>query len=159
MGTMRRVMISDVVCSNSASSLASIITGIPGHVIEDVWLGDIYIQHQGGGTKENALLQPSENEHAYPEPTMFGPSMPDHGFFIRHARNIHMSNIEIVHAQDDERPAFVLDDVTGADFFRVRAQRDSAAPTFALKQVKDFSVSQSRVIPDTFLEAVEEKKL
>jgi polygalacturonase len=158
-GSLRRVMISDIVCSNSASSLASIISGIPGHLIEDVWLRDIYIQHQGGGTRENALLQPSENEKAYPEPTMFGSSMPDHGFFIRHARNIHMNNVEIVHAQEDERPAFVLEDVTGADFFRVRAQRGSATPTFALKQVKDFSVAQSRMIPDTFLEAVEEKKL
>jgi polygalacturonase len=158
-GTLRRVMISDIVCSNSASGLASIISGIPGHVIEDVWLRDIYIQHQGGGTKENALVQPPENEQTYPEPTMFGSSMPDHGFFIRHARNIHMSNVEIVHTQGDERPAFVLQDVTGADFFRVRAQRDSAAATFALKQVKDFSVAQSRTIPDTFLEAVEEKKI
>jgi polygalacturonase len=158
-GSMRRVMISDIVCSNSASSLASIISGIPGHVIEDVWLRDIYIQHQGGGTKENALVQPPENEKTYPEPTMFGSSMPDHGFFIRHARNIHMSNVEIVHTQEDERPAFVLEDVTGADFFRVRAQRNSASATFDLKQVKDFRVAQSRTIPDTFLEAVEEKKL
>jgi polygalacturonase len=158
-GTMRRVMISNLVCSNAASNLASIISGIPGHAIEDVWLRDIYIQHQGGGTRENALVQPSENEQAYPEPTMFGASMPDHGFFIRHARNIHMSNVEIVHTQEDARPAFVLQDVTGADFFRVRAQRNSVAATFALKQVKDFSIAQSRTIPDTFLEVVEEKKL
>jgi len=158
-GALRRVIISNVVCSNSASSLASIISGIPGHEIEDVRLSDIYIQHQGGGGKENALVQPPEKENAYPEPTMFGATMPDHGFFIRHARNIHMSNVEIVYTKEDLRPAFVLQDVRGADFFRVRAQRASTAPTFALKQVTDFSIAQSRPVPDTLLEAAEDKTL
>jgi len=158
-GALRRVIISNVVCSNSASSLASIISGIPGHEIEDVRLSDIYIQHQGGGAKENALFQPPENENAYPEPTMFGATMPDHGFFIRHARNIHMSNVEIVYTKEDLRPAFVVQDVRGADFFRVRAQRASVAPTFALKQVTDFSIAQSRPIPDTLLDAAADKTL
>ena len=158
-GALRRVIISNVVCSNALSSLASIISGIPGHEVEDIRLSDIYIQHQGGGSGENALIQPPENENAYPEPTMFGATMPDHGFFIRHAKNIHMSNLEIVYAKEDRRPAFVLQDVKGADFFRVRTQRTSGAATFALKQVTDFSIAQSRPVADTLLEAIEEKKL
>src|SRR5215467_13394077 len=158
-GALRRVIISNVVCSNALSSLASIISGIPGHEVEDIRLSDIYIQHQGGGSGENAFIQPPENENAYPEPTMFGATMPDHGFFIRHAKNIHMSNLEIVCAKEDRRPAFVLQDVKGADFFRVRTQRTSGAPTFALKQVTDFSVAQSRPVADMLLETVEEKKL
>jgi polygalacturonase len=158
-GTLRRVMISNVVCSNAASGLSSIISGIPGHEIEDVRLSDIYIQHRGGGTKEDALILPPENENAYPEPTMFGNTMPDHGFFVRHAKNVHLSNVEIVYAQEDLRPAFVLQDVTGADFFRVRAQHASATPTFHLKRVNDFSVAQSRTVSDTVLERVEEKTL
>jgi hypothetical protein len=127
--------------------------------VEDIRLSDIYIQHQGGGSGENALIQPPENENGYPEPTMFGPTMPDHGFFIRHARNVHMSNLEIVYAKEDQRPAFVLEDVKGAEFFRVRTQRTSVAPTFALKQVTDFSVAQSRPVADTLLETVAERKL
>src|SRR5215467_6537185 len=158
-GALRRVIISNVVCSNALSSLASIISGIPGHEVEDIRLSDIYIQHQGGGSGENAFIQPPENENAYPEPTMFGATMPDHGFFIRHAKNIHMSNLEIVYATEDRRPAFVLQDVKGADFFRVRTQRTSGAATFALKQVTDFSIAQSRPVADTLLETVEEKKL
>jgi polygalacturonase len=158
-GALRRVIISNLICSNAVSNLASIISGIPGHEVEDIRLSDIYIQHQGGGAGENALIQPPENENAYPEPTMFGAAMPDYGFFIRHARNVHMSNLEIVHAKEDQRPAFVLEDVKGADFFRVRTQRNSTAPTFALKQVTDFSVAQSRPVADTLLETIEERKL
>jgi hypothetical protein len=158
-GALRRVIISNIMCSSSASRLGSIISGIPGHDIEDVRLSDIYIQHLGGGTKEDALIQPEEKENTYPEPTMFGQVLPSHGFFIRHVKNIHLSHIEIAYAKDDLRPPFVLHDVKSADFFRVKTQRAADVPTFALKKVADFSVAMSRPVPDTQLESAEEKKI
>ena len=51
-GELRRVLISNVVVSNCASRQATLITGIPGHYIEDVRLSNILVLHQGGGTKE-----------------------------------------------------------------------------------------------------------
>ena len=158
-GTLKRVIISNIVCSNAASRLSSIISGIPGHEIEDVRLSDIYIQHQGGGSAQDALAVAPENENAYPEPSMFGHALPSSGFLIRHTKNIHLSNIEIVPLKDDLRSAFVLQDVKGADFFRVKTQRSSGVPTFTLKTVEDFSVAQSRPLPDTQLERADEKKL
>jgi polygalacturonase len=158
-GALRRVIISNIMCSNAASGLSSIISGIPGHEIEDVRLSDIYIQHQGGGTKDDAAIQLPENADKYPEPTMFGNTLPSHGFFIRHVKNIHVSNVEIACAKDDLRPAFVLQEVKGADFFRIRTPRVADTPTFALKNVADFGVSQSRPVTDMQLESVEEKKL
>src|SRR5258708_4437981 len=158
-GVLRRVIISNIMCSNAASGLGSIISGIPGHEIEDITLSDIYIQHQGGGSKDSAIIQPPEEEVKYPDPTMFGPVLPSHGFFIRHAKNIHLNNVEVVCIQEDARPAFAVQDVKGADFFRVRAQRASEGSTFALKNVADFSLSQSRPLPDTQLDNVVEKKL
>jgi hypothetical protein len=70
-GTLRRVIISNLVCSNSVSRLGSIISGIPGHLIEDVKISNVQVLHQGGGTKEDAAYQPPEYEETYPEPTMF----------------------------------------------------------------------------------------
>ncbi len=70
-GTLRRIIISDVVCSNSVSALGSIISGIPGHEIEDVKISNVQIFHQGGGVKEDAAYQPPEYEDMYPEPDMF----------------------------------------------------------------------------------------
>ena len=49
--------------------------------------------------------------------------------------------------------------VTGADFFRVKAQHAANVPTFTMKQVQDFSVAQSRPIPDTVLDRADDKKL
>lgn len=158
-GALRRVIISNVVCSNAVSRLGSIISGIPGHEIEDIRLSDIFIQHQGGGSEADAQLQPPEKEDAYPEPVMFGPALPSHGFFVRHAKNIHFNNVEIVAMNPDVRPAFFLQGVKGADFFRLRAQHPANVPALALKQVEDFSIAQSRPIPDTQLERVDDKKL
>ena len=70
-GTLKRVIISNLVCSNCESGLGSIISGIPGHYVEDVKISGIQILHQGGGTKEDAAYQPPEYEDMYPEPTMF----------------------------------------------------------------------------------------
>jgi len=158
-GVLRRVMISNIMCSNAASGLGSIISGIPGHEIEDLRLSDIYIQHQGGGGKDSAIIQPPENEDKYPEPTMFGPALPSHVFFIRHTKNIQLSNVEIVYMKEDARPAFVLQDVKSADFFRVKAQHAPDASTFALRNVSDFNLTQSRPLSDTRIESVAEKNL
>ena len=147
-GSLRRVLISNVVCSNSESSLGSILSGIPGHPIEDIQLNDIYIQHRGGGTPEAAAIHPPELENKYPEPNMFGP-MPSHGFFLRHVKNISVNNVEISSLKEDARPAFVLEDVQSADFFRVRTPRVASVPTFALTNVTDFTVFRSKHVADT----------
>jgi polygalacturonase len=157
-GSLRRVLISNVVCSNSESSLGSILSGIPGHPIEDIQLNDIYIQHRGGGTPEAAAIHPPELENKYPEPNMFGP-MPSHGFFLRHVKSISVSNVEISSLQEDTRPAFVLEDVQSADFFRIRTPRVGNLPTFALTNVDDFSVARSKHVADTKLGHADQKKL
>ena len=61
-GTMKRIIMSDIVCSNSVSRLGGggIIAGIPGHPIEDIKIHDVYFEHRGSGTKEMAALNPPE---------------------------------------------------------------------------------------------------
>jgi hypothetical protein len=147
-----------VVCSNAESSFGSILSGIPGHPIEDIQLNDIYIQHRGGGTAEAAALQPPELVNKYPEPNMFG-ALPSHGFFLRHAKNISVSNIEISCVKEDLRPAFVLDDVQSADFFRVRATGAKNVPVFAMNNVKDISVYRCKGVTDVEIDHADRKKI
>jgi hypothetical protein len=51
-----------------------------------------------------------EREKSYPEATMWG-TLPAKGFFVRHARNVKFSNIEIRTEEPDARSEFVLLDV------------------------------------------------
>lgn len=70
-GELRRIIISNVIVHNADPKYGSIISGIPGHDIEDVKLHNIRIYYKGGGTKEQAALEPPEKEKDYPEPVMF----------------------------------------------------------------------------------------
>ncbi len=150
-GTLKRIIISNVVVSNSVSRLGSIISGIPDHNIEDVKISNVTVQHQGGGTKENAALQPAEREETYPEPGMFG-TMPSHGFYVRHVKGIQFDNIDIQPAKEDQRPTFVLDQVDDADFFRIKTPKVANVPVFSLSKVNDFSVHFCTGVPDTHID-------
>jgi polygalacturonase len=108
-GKMRRISINNINVFNADSRYASIISGIPGHAVEDVTFGNIRIRYKGGYGKDAAALLPPENEKLYPEPWMFG-TIPASAFYIRHARNIRFHNLEVDFEQPDFRPGFVLDD-------------------------------------------------
>jgi polygalacturonase len=156
-GTFRRIVVSNLACFNAPGRQGSIVSGIPGYPIEDVKFADIYIETAGGGTPEDAKVQPTEQEDAYPDPGRFG-VIPATGFFLRHVRNLEMSHVEIAYAKQDARPAFHLHDVERADFFAVTAPRSSDG-AFMLNQVKDLRIGWSRAAADVTLASVETKTL
>jgi len=159
----------------------SILSGIPGHDIEDVKLSNIRILYRGGLTLDQVARQPAElvntfffraaggvpprepyatpeREKEYPEPSMFG-MLPAYGFFIRHARGIELNNVEVGFMQEDRRPAFVLDSVKAVAFQHVQAQKTAGVPALVLLNVNDFSVHGSTLTPDIHLEQVERKEM
>jgi hypothetical protein len=86
-----------------------------------------------GGRPPREPFDTPEQEKEYPEPSMFG-LLPAYGFFIRHAKGIELNNVEVRFMQEDRRPAFVLDDVSGADFFHVKAQKAADIPYYRPKE-------------------------
>ena len=72
-GTMRRILISNLTSYNAHSRLCSILSGIPDYAIEDVKLSDIYQHSLGGASQDAVALRPPEFENKYPDPGMFGP--------------------------------------------------------------------------------------
>ena len=156
-GTMKRILIDNLVCSNAPAEVCSILTGIPGYAIEDVKLSNIYIETTGGGTAADAARVLPELAAAYPEPTMFG-TTPASGFYLRHLHNLEMSHVEIATANHDARPPFYLADVRRADFFAITAPR-SAQGAFALHGVEDLRIGWSRAAADTALPSAANKML
>ena len=157
MGTLKRILISNLECHNAPMQISSILSGIPEHAIEDVKFSNIYVETVGGATAEAAKIEPPELESKYPEPTMFG-AMPASGFFLRHVRNLEMSHVEVANAASDARPAFYLKDVERADFFAVTAPQGTHG-AFALHQVKDLRISWSRAAADATLSVADNKTL
>ncbi len=151
-GELRRVIISNVVIYNAAPK-SILIIGLPEKDIEDVQLDNIKIYYKGGGTKEQAAINLPEDETGYPEPDNFGDT-PAYGFFIRHVKNIKMSNIEVKYMKEDMRPPFILDDVKGAELNFVNAEKDNGVSSIKLKNVDDLEIFKCESVKDTTIDRI-----
>jgi polygalacturonase len=154
-GVMRRVILSNIT-SSGASRLPSILSGVPGQLIEDVKISNVILEQIGGAGADMASIQPEENAAKYPDPHMFG-DLPATGLFARHIRNLEVSNLDVSVREPDPRAAFWLNDVEGADFFRVRTPQ--GAPTYDLRNVKEFRSFGSRRLADVALDSVDSRKI
>jgi len=79
---------------------------------------------------------------------MFG-DMPSQGFYLRHVKNVELSDIEIAAISPDARPAFVLQNVDDADFFHVKTP--AGAPAIVLHDSKDVQSRWVRGVEDGVL--------
>lgn len=96
--------------------LPSIISGIPGHQIENITLENIDITYTGGNTTQGPNPDSiPENEGSKPAFDMFGTDIPASGFFIRHAKNVKFSNVCLTALLPDVRPLVTLVDAQGVD--------------------------------------------
>jgi len=180
-GSIRRINISNVVVYNADPRYGSIISGIPGHEVEDVKLSGIRILYRGGLTLDQVARQPAdlvnpfffrasggvpprepydtpEREKEYPEPSMFG-MMPAYGFFIRHAKGIELNQVDVAYMKEDRRPAFVLDGVEGISLENCRAARAEGAPALVLINAKNVSAYRCAGIPDFKGDAAARKEM
>jgi polygalacturonase len=140
-GAIRRVIISNIVSYNSAGNYACTISGIPGNSVDDITLHNLKMYFRGGGNKPAADTIP-ENEKNYPEPGMFGAS-PAYGLFIRHAKNIKVSDAEFHFADAETRPALWLNDIAGLYLFHVSAQQNIDIKPMVTNNVTGMTLSQS----------------
>jgi polygalacturonase len=145
-GTLRRVLISNITSYNTAGRYGSNITGIPGYPVEDIKISDIYVETVGGGTADQAKIQVPEKENMYPEPGMLG-TLPAYGFYFRHVNRLEMSHVEVQPKAADARPCIYTDDVHRADFFAITAQ--TTPPAFSFNNSTDIRVLMSRAAPDS----------
>lgn len=140
---LRRINSSDVMAYNADAEYASIITGVLGHSVEDIRLTNIRIYYRGSGTAEQA-------GRLIPDPLMLSPA-PANGFYIRHAKGVKMTNVEVSYLSPEARPAFMLDDVQGASLHALTAQKSPASQVLTLKNVAGFQLHLSLGLPDTQL--------
>jgi polygalacturonase len=146
-GAVRRVSISNVQVRDAEARFASQIVGLVGHPIEDVRLSDITIEYRGGGTAEEAKLEPVENERGYPEPSMFG-TVPVYGFFIRHVAGLTVERIKVSSAAPEARPAVWLEDAAGVSLTKFDAQQTPGVPRLVLREVRGLTLQKFTGVKD-----------
>lgn len=157
-GNLRRIIISNVIAYNADAHFATLISGLPGHDIEDVQLNNIRIYYRPIDSALSKIQKVvPEYEKQYPEPAKMG-VMPAYGFFIRHAKNIQINNVEVMYIGTETRPAFYIEDVKGIEFRNVKAQPVAGVLPFNLKNVSDFIIKDSGTTKDRTLERIDNLK-
>jgi len=155
-GQCRRIIISNIVAWNVDSKYGAIISGLPGHDIEDLQLSNIRIYYKGGGPKDSINRNVPEYEKEYPEPYRWQ-IMPSYGFFIRHVKNLKLHDIQTFFAKDEPRPPFILDDVKTAILYDIQPQKMAGSPVFILKNVQDIDIKNVKGTKDIYISNTEKK--
>jgi hypothetical protein len=74
--------------------------------------------------------------------------LPAYGFFVRHVEGLRLENIQLNFLSDDQRSAFIFDDVKGAELRFVKAETSGGVVPVSLKNSADVTVFQSLGMPD-----------
>ena len=109
-GHTRGVVISNIRAVH-AGPIASGITGIPGHPVEEVTLRNVHISADKPGTADDVTREVPENTERYPINRMFGCNLSAYGLFVRHARGLTLDEVTFECADGEPRPALVQEDV------------------------------------------------
>jgi polygalacturonase len=143
-GQLRRISISNVNVYNADARFAVLISGVPGHPIEDVRLSNLNIWYRPLDAASAAAIQPDlpEDEKGYPEPQKLGVG-PAYGCYIRHTKDIELNDVSLHLLGPETRPALMLTDVDGAHLRNVTADKPRAAPLLVLKGVRGLTLSES----------------
>ena len=128
---MHNFMFNNIVVDNSTGDVNSSIflTGMPGHYIENVSIGNVQFIVSGGGTIEQAN-NTDLNEYTleilngwWPEFSKVG-TLPASGIFARHMNGLHLENIHITTVNDDFRQPVVLQDVVNFSHNNLRIDNE-----------------------------------
>lgn len=84
-------------------------------------LDNIRLVSRGGGTTNDAALQPKELGPGYPEPGSIG-TLPAYGVFARHVKNLELANITTTFQTEDLRPSAKFEDIDGLEIDNLKPE-------------------------------------
>jgi len=105
-----------------------LITGLPGHRIENLTFSNFNMTGPGGGTHSDGKLRSiPELDCIRPEFFQFGKVVPAYGIYARHVKGLTLDNMVMTTETPDSRPAVICDDVIDMAFSDSQASVTSDA--------------------------------
>lgn len=150
MGKMsfRGMVVDNSMCDQNS---AMVLTGMPGHPIEDIQITDVLLINGGGGTIEEGQRRelPEYTVETlagwWPEYRLLDGAVPSHGVYARHLRGLTIDGMRITNQKQDSRPAIVCDDVTDLELSAVSVQGSVEAAAFRFQRSRNGLVHGCRV--------------
>ena len=129
-----------------------IISGMPGHPIENLTLENIRMRFAGKGTAEDAANDLSQVKNGFN-----GDSMgvtPSYGFYCRNVRNLRMRDVETGYENEDVRPAVMVELAEKVDISGLGGMvHPSARGLLVLKNTRDALIQAAPSGVDNYLHA------
>jgi polygalacturonase len=117
----KNILISNVIADGVGKMSGIQIMGLPEQPVEGVRLDNIRLTSKGGGTANDAAINPKELGSGYPEPNKIG-TLPAYGIFARHVRDLELANIQVSFLTNDLRPAASFADIQGLEIDNFKPQ-------------------------------------
>ena len=93
--------------------IASSVTGLPGSVLENISLSNIYLTVPGGCDKKTEEIEIPDMPMPTPAAFSYSYLLPAYGIYFRHVKDLKLSNINVRTLQADKRNNMVFDFVEG----------------------------------------------
>jgi polygalacturonase len=140
---MKNILISNIIADGVGKMSGIQIMGLPEQPIEGVRIENVRFISRGGGTKEDAAIQPKELGTGYPEPNGLG-TLPAYGIFARHVKDLELANIHLNFQTNDFRPALIFADIDGLVLDNIKPQvADGVPPLVMAADVANVTIRNS----------------
>jgi polygalacturonase len=123
----RNIVISNVIADGVGKMSGIQIMGLPEQPILGVRLENIRLISKGGGTVEDAAINPKELGTGYPEPGKIG-TLPAYAIYARHVRDLELADIHTSFQTNDSRPAARFADIQGLEIDHFEPQLAAGVP-------------------------------
>ena len=143
----RNILISNVIADGVGKLSGIQICGLPEQPVEGVRLENIRLMSNGGGTKEDAAIDPKELGTGYPEPRKIG-TLPAYGVYARHVKGLELANITTSFMKTDLRPAIACADVDGLEIENFKGQVADGVAAGKFDEVKNLVIRNSPTLDD-----------
>ncbi len=138
----RNILISNVIAGGVGKMSGIQMMGLPEQPLEGIRLDNIRLTSRGGGTTNDAALNPKELGTGYPEPERLG-TLPAYGVYARHVRGLELANINVNFDKEDLRPAIACVDVDGLEIDNFKAQLAPQVPAARFNSVSHATLRNS----------------
>jgi len=139
---LKDIIIDNIQGTGISADYGCIIAGLKDIPVENILISNVNLVFDGGGKAKDTFRDIPENEQSYPNGKIFG-VLPAYGFYIRHANNITLRDIQLRTTSEDERPAVFCEDVCMLRISGLMAGASLNSPQhIRLLNTKDVTISQ-----------------
>lgn len=142
---LRQIKIQNVL-AETRSIIPVIIAGLPESLVEDVQLTNIRIKIPISVTADSMKNFPAiipESAKSYPENRMFGTKLPASAGFIRHVKDLSITDVSLTYDTPDARPLLYLENAHGVKIKGLLVNK------MKVENARQFSVNNSKALEVT----------